>query len=103
MAKQSDNSSLMFEKIKEWQQSGLTQTAWCQSHQLAYHQFHYWYKRFKEQSASSATPAPQSPFIRLDVQPVIDVPCYAEVICPDGCRILFHQGVEAGYLKTLLW
>ena len=99
MVKQSDTSRQMFEMIKEWQQSGLTQATWCRSHQIAYHRFHYWYKRFKGRLASSA----QSPFITLEVQQASSVPCYAEVVCADGRRILFHQGVDAGYLKALLW
>ena len=93
----------MFELIKEWQQSGLTQAAWCKSQQVAYHRFHYWYKRFREQTCISETPTSQSPFISLEVQPVTSNPCYAEVVCPDGRRILFHQGVDAGYLKALMW
>ena len=105
MGKQTDISSQMFEMIKEWQKSGLTQTAWCQSRDIGYPRFHYWHKRFKEQAVTTIACASQSPFISLEVQPVVGVgaPCYAEVVCPDGRRILFHQGVDAGYLKALLW
>jgi hypothetical protein len=103
MAMQSDTSSQMFEMIKEWQQSGLTQTAWCRSRQIAYHRFHYWYKRFKSRPNTSVASSANSPFITLEVQQASSVPCYAEVVCPDGRRILFHQGVDASYLKALLW
>jgi hypothetical protein len=106
MGKQSDNCSHMFKLIGEWQRSGLTQTAWCQSQDIAYSRFHYWYKRFREQSNTSGSPViSQSSFISLEVKPVVSdgALCYAEVLCPDGRRILFHQGVDAGYLKSLLW
>jgi hypothetical protein len=33
----------MLEMITQWQQSGLSQTAFCKSNDIAYHVFHYWY------------------------------------------------------------
>ena len=37
----------MFAMIQSWQQSGLTQKAYCQEHAVSYHIFHYWYKRYR--------------------------------------------------------
>jgi len=33
----------MLEMITHWQQSGLTQMAFCVANNIAYHVFHYWY------------------------------------------------------------
>jgi hypothetical protein len=94
----------MFGLVREWEKSGLSQAAWCRSHQIPYQQFNYWAKRYKEvvvpepSEGVSSRPA----FISLEVSRAADVTCYAEVVWPDGRRILFHQGVDACYLKTLL-
>ena len=37
----------MFSKIREWQESGLSQAAFCKQSNVAYGNFHYWYKRFR--------------------------------------------------------
>jgi hypothetical protein len=29
--------------ITQWQQSGLSQSAFCAANKIAYHVFHYWY------------------------------------------------------------
>ncbi|MGI8635775.1 MAG: IS66 family insertion sequence element accessory protein TnpA, partial [Segetibacter sp.] len=34
----------MFDRIDQWQQSGLSQKAFCEQVNLSYHIFHYWYK-----------------------------------------------------------
>ncbi|WP_442345985.1 IS66 family insertion sequence element accessory protein TnpA, partial [Foetidibacter luteolus] len=34
----------MFSMIGDWQQSGLSQKAFCAQHGIRYHVFHYWYK-----------------------------------------------------------
>ena len=52
----------MFDKISAWQQSGLTQKAFCQQHNIAYHVFHYYYGRFRIKENSQ----PAS-FIKLQV------------------------------------
>ncbi len=38
----------MFSLITSWQQSGLSQKAYCEHHGIGYHVFHYWYKCFRD-------------------------------------------------------
>jgi len=86
----------MFSYIDQWQQSGLTQKAFCQQVNLSYHIFHYWYKRYRNKESD-----PASSFIKLAVSsPSACSP--AELILPDGKRLIFHQGVSADYLKALI-
>ncbi len=33
--------------ISQWQQSGLTQKAFCTTNNIAYHVFHYWYSVYR--------------------------------------------------------
>lgn len=85
----------MFGRIDQWQQSGLTQKAFCAQVNLAYHVFHYWYKRYR-----AAENKPASSFIKLGVSSSI---CsHTELVLPDGKRLLFHQPVSVDYLKALI-
>ena len=86
----------MFDYINQWQQSGLTQKAFCQQVNLAYHVFHYWYKRYR---ITESKPAPS--FIKLGVS-TSSVTSSIELVLPDGKRLLFHQPVSSDYLKALI-
>ena|SRR5579863_7890167 len=86
----------MFERIDRWQQSGLSQKAYCREVNLAYHVFHYWYKRYRITENK-----PASSFIKLRVS-TPSVSSFIEIILPDGKRLLFHQPVGIDYLKALI-
>lgn len=91
----------MFSLIEAWRSSGQPQQAFCTEQGITYHRFGYWHKRYREhkQSASAAVGSPA--FIPLSIAgPAINAA--AEIIYPDGRRLLFHQGVEATFLKALL-
>ena len=86
----------MFSKIEQWQQSGLSQKAWCEHENIAYHIFHYWYKKYR-----GANDAPvRSPFIELKPEPA-PMAC-EELLLPDGRRLIFHQPVSSGFLKAII-
>ena len=79
--------------IKGWQRSGLSQRKFCEQNHIAYHSFHYWYKRFRDQKPSAS-------FVPVHIQP--PVTGSVELILPDGKRVLFYQPVSSDYLKALL-
>lgn len=88
----------MFDKIVAWQQSGLTQKAFCEQHHIAYHVFHYYYGRFRIKGNNKA-----ASFIKLQFASEASSPlAHTELILPDGKRLLFHQGVSADFLKSLI-
>ena len=87
----------MFHHIKQWTLSNLSQKDYCLQHQLTYHSFHYWYKRYKNNDQST----PVTSFIQLQVQPKTLQPL-VELLLADGKRILFHQLVSSDYLKALI-
>ncbi len=91
-----DVQQSMFSYIDQWQQSGLSQKAFCQKAKLAYHIFHYWYKRYRNTASE-----PASSFIQLNVSGP-SAAFHAELILADGKRLLFHQPVGADYLKVLI-
>ncbi len=52
------------EMISKWQQSGLSQKAFCTDNNIRYHVFHYWYKVYKaEQNVTSS-------FLPVNIKPV---------------------------------
>lgn len=95
MKSKDDVQQRMFNYIDQWQQSDLTQKAFCHQVNLRYHIFHYWYKRYRKSSE------PASSFIKLNVSASSTV-SHAELILADGKRLLFHQPVSADYLKALI-
>ena len=88
----------MFSLISAWQQSGLSQRAYCEHHGVRYSLFHYWYKRYRDEQS---TPLEKASFVPLHLQPS-PLAASVELLLADGRRLLFHQGVEASYLKALI-
>jgi len=89
----------MFSMIRNWKESGQNQKAYCEAHSIPYHQFHYWYKRYKLSHAPANNSKPS--FVQVQIPVTVYKSC-AEIIYPDGKRILFHQAVEVSFLKSLL-
>src|SRR5450759_325990 len=99
MRNQPEVREQMFKLIEQWQQSSLTQNAFCQQQSIKYHVFHYWYKRYREQHAG-----PQSnvaSFVKLQIaKPATSGS--VEIYFPGGVRLLFHEPVSSNYLKALI-
>jgi transposase-like protein len=86
----------MYAMIEQWQQSGLSQKAWCLQSGVSYHIFHYWYKRYRDKNNT----ATGSSFAELKVQPPVE--SCVELLLPDGKRLLFHQPVSSDFLKAII-
>lgn len=86
--------------IEQWKSSGQSQKAFCRQHEIQYCVFHYWYKQYRE--ANNAGPQSVSSFIALQAPSCFPTASQAELIYPDGRRLLFHQPVEAHFLKTII-
>lgn len=56
-----DKKKHRFQKLQmthQWQQSGLSQKAFCQANAIAYHVFHYWYGVYRSDKKISHTFVP---------------------------------------------
>ena len=86
----------MFEQVKIWQDSGLSQKKFCEQANIPYHVFHYWYKVYRNlnQSASGS-------FVKLKLHPSLGSSS-VELICSNGNRVLFHEAVSPEFLKALI-
>ena len=85
----------MFSMIADWQHSGRSQKKYCIEHNIAYHVFHYWYKRYRNQQSPCT-----ASFIPVNIETLNAGSL--ELYLPDGKRIVFHQPVSSDYLKTLI-
>ena len=50
------NQELWQERIKDWQQSGLSASAWCEQHNLKPHLFFYWKRKLLTEPESKLIP-----------------------------------------------
>ncbi|MBA2761009.1 MAG: IS66 family insertion sequence element accessory protein TnpB [Segetibacter sp.] len=101
MQKDDNVREQMFSMITCWQQSGLSQKAYCQQNGIRYHVFHYWYKCFRDRQS----PSRDEGFMPIKIQSsntINTASAHAELVLPDGKRLLFHQGVSSDFLKALI-
>jgi hypothetical protein len=47
MQSKNEQKAINLQIIPRWQQSGLSQKAFCAANNIAYHSFHYWYRVYK--------------------------------------------------------
>jgi hypothetical protein len=90
---------LMFSLIEIWKTSGKTQMAFCQEKDLAYHKFHYWFRKYNQEHGQTSN---EPPFVSVSLPRPASSPSKLELVYPDGRRLIFHQQVDAGFLRALL-
>jgi hypothetical protein len=94
----------MFKVIEQWQQSELTQKAYCEQQTIKYHVFHYWYKRYRQEhpiAIGSGVDNNNSSFVKLQIAKPVTASA-VEIHFPSGIRLFFHEPVSSNYLKTLI-
>jgi hypothetical protein len=89
---------LMFSLIEVWKKSGKKQHEFCQEKDIAYSKFQYWMKKYRDQSVSVEGNA----FVPVVVKDQPKSEWAMELLFPDGKKLIFHQAVEASYLRALL-
>jgi hypothetical protein len=89
----------MFSHISQWKTSSQSQKAYCLEHNIRYHVFHYYFKRYRDEQAEKKDNT--SSFVKLQVDQSIPM-AHAELILPDGKRLVFHKPVGSDFLKALI-
>ncbi len=95
------NQKKMFDGVIRWQQSGLSQKAWCEQNNFSYSSFHYWYRRFRNQQADIRQTSSDG-FVQLMIQ---DRPLgnpWCELVMGDGKKLFFHQPVPVEFIRSLI-
>lgn len=90
----------MFPVIRAWEQSGLSQKEFCIQHGLKPHILCYWRQRYQDQAQSAIQSA--NGFVSIEMDQEIDQSVLAEVIYPNGTRVVFKERVRLGFLQGLL-
>ena len=84
------------EMITAWHQSGLTQKAFCVTHSVAYHVFHYWYGVYKTEQKAGGS------FLPVKIRPA-SIPEQIIITGPNGIQLqvpMTEQSIV--FLKQLL-
>lgn len=82
--------------LEQWQQSGLSQLAYCREHQLKPHRFYYWRRRIlKPQSDVSFLP------VTLPVD-TLHQPRLLRILLPNGCAVELEGRAEPEQLERLV-
>lgn len=82
--------------LEHWQQSGLSQLAYCRKHQLKPHQFYYWRRRILK---------PQSDVSFLPVTLPADTPRKSQIVrilMPNGFALELEGRAEPKQLERLV-
>ena len=90
------NQQQMFDVISQWQQSGLSQKAWCEQKGIAYSSFHYWYKRYRNQHIGRQD---TDTFIQLATPSFTP---WCELVMSNGTKVFFHQPVSAEFIRRFI-
>ena len=90
---------LMFSLIEVWKKGEQSQQEFCKEKDLDYSQFQYWLRRYKLANGIVSKTRPS--FARIRVEEFSRASSM-ELVYPDGKRIIFHQPVEASFLRSLL-
>jgi len=89
----------MFSHIGQWEKSNQSQKAYCLEHNIPYYVFHYWLKRYRE-THQGEKDKPTS-FVKLQITQSARI-AHAELVLPDGKRLVFHEPVSSNFLKSLI-
>ena len=99
MATDLTKQQLMFSLIEIWRKEGKTQQEFCKEKELDYHQFQYWLRRYKQSHEPEQV---QPGFTQVKLMPQSLNTASMELIFPDGRKLVFHQPVDATFLRNLL-
>ncbi len=87
----------MFSHIEQWKNSNQSQKSYCIDHNIRYHVFHYYFKRYRDEEVEKKDNT--SSFVKLQVNQS-PTKAHSELIMPDGKRLVFHEAVSSDFLKS---
>ena len=90
-----------FSMIENWKTSGQSQQLFCKENQIAYSNFHYWFKKYRAQQEGGS----DGLFLPVEIKKTLSSlssSVVMELVLSDGRRLNFHQILDASYLRALL-
>ena len=91
----------MFPLIQEWEGSGLSQKSFYKRHGIKPHIFWYWLRRYRD-SQGPLVSQEATGFVSVQMDPPSAESVMAEIIYPDGTRLILKEGVSLSFLQSLL-
>lgn len=92
---------LMFSLIEVWKNSEKTQQEFCREKELEYNKFQYWLRKYKT-AYGPIKEESSTGFMRVKIKEAEKVGGCVELVYPDGRKLIFHQAVEASFLRSLM-
>jgi hypothetical protein len=97
---------LMFSLIEVWKDSGKSQQAFCREKELDYFKFQYWFRKYRRLNPQAVMDADRPRFTQVKIKDSSGITAakagLLELIFPDGRKLIFHQPVEASFVRSLL-
>jgi hypothetical protein len=94
--------SKMFSMIEAWRVSEQSQHSFCKEQSIVYSNFHYRYKKYKDQHGQGTNGEVFLPVkIKKPVTPSTGS-VVMELALENGSRLIFYQMVDVSYLRSLL-
>ena len=101
VSKRQTDRQRWLERIDAWQDSDLTQKAFCKTHQLGYASFRRWRGIFKAEAAKAAEPSRDSVrFLPVKLQETI--PTHLTIHLQDDLRIEVVSGFNPQLLQQVI-
>lgn len=94
--------SKMFSMIESWKSSGQSQHMFCKEQAIVYSNFHYWYKKYKDQHHPGSK---GEVFLPVKIKKSVSLSAgiaVMELALENGSRLIFYQTMDAYYLRSLL-
>lgn len=87
--------------VAAWEQSGLTQTAYCREYGLSRHAFGWWRRKFRDRSATELPVLIQVPTV---ARPAISVGDFSglRLLLPRGLQLEINQGFDSATFSRVL-
>lgn len=96
MQNKKEHRAELLQMIARWQQSGLTQKAFCITNNIAYHVFHYWYRVYRSSQNTSGSFLAVTVTTTASLEPVT-------IIGVNGIQVrLPFSDQSIGFVKQLL-
>lgn len=86
--------------VEGWKQSRLSQVSFCKQEGISYYKFQYLCRKLRRQENKQYQSGGH--FVKLRIKEPVQAAVAMEIHFPGGQRLIFHQPVEADYIKKLL-
>ena len=89
----------MFSLIEVWKKGDQSQQEFCKEKELNYPQFQYWLRRYKQ---TIDTGSSQRLFTQVSMKAQPVTTGSLELVLPDGRKLIFHQPIDASFVRSLI-